>query len=98
MNDYSGKTLKDAVWNNRPDQIKRTIELGADVDWIGPGCMGRTQLFVCIIHKRFDALKCLLEAGANPNIGDDFGKKPLHLAKSSELEEFVSLLEAYGAK
>jgi len=60
--------------------------------------MGRTQLFLGIIHKRFDVVKSLLEAGADPNLGDDIGKTPLQLAKSSELEDFVNLLEEYGAK
>ena len=92
------KELKDAVWNNRPDIIKLCIEEGANVDWIGSGCFGRTQLFVGITHERFDAVKCLLEAGANPNITDDCGKTPLQLAKNSGLEKFVNLLESYDAK
>jgi len=43
-------------------------------------------------------VKCLLEVGPDPNISDDFGQTPLHLAKTSGLEEFVTLLEEYGAK
>lgn len=98
MNDYWEKELKEAVWNNRPDLIKLCIEKGADVNWTGSGSMGRTQLFVGIIHNRLDAVKCLLESGADPNIGDDFGKTPLQLAKDSGGEELVNLLEAFGAK
>jgi len=98
MNDHWGKELKDAVWNNRPDLIKLCIDNGANVDWIGSGSMGKTQLFVGIIHKRFDAVKCLLEEGADPNISDDYGRTSLHLAKALGFEEFVNLLETYGAK
>lgn len=98
MSDYWEKELKEAVWNNRPDIIKICIEKGANANWIAPGSMGRTQLYVGITHKRLDAVKSLLEAGADPNLGDDFGKAPLQLAKSSGLEDFVTLLEEYGAK
>jgi len=42
MNERWNKELKDAVWNNSPDLIKLCIQNGADVDWVGPGCMGRT--------------------------------------------------------
>lgn len=101
MSDYWEKELKDAIWNNRSNQVehmKYIISQGADVDWIIPGGMGRTLLFMGIIHERLDAVKCLLEAGADPNISDEFGETPLHKAKTSGLKEFVNLLEAYGAK
>lgn len=98
MDDHWNKELKDAVWNDQPELIKLTIKNGAEVNWISPGGMGRTQLFVGIIHKRFDAVKCLLEAGANPNISDDFGKTPLQQAQTSGLDEFVDLLEVHSAK
>ncbi len=98
MDDHWEKELKEAVWNNRPDIITLAIENGADVNWIGPGSMGRTQLFTGIIHKRFDAVKCLLEEGADPNIVDDSGKTPLQIAKAGGLEDFTTLLEAHGAK
>lgn len=101
MNGYWEKELKDAIWNNHPNQIKHMqyiIKQNADINWIIPGGMGRTLLFMGIIHERFDAVKCLLEAGADPNISDEFGETPLQRAKKSGLEDFVELLEAHGAK
>lgn len=98
MNDYWEKELKEAVWNNRPDLIKICIDNGVDVNQVAPGSMGRTQLFVGVIHSKFDAVKCLLEAGADPNFGDDFGKTPLQFVKSPEQKEFLDLLKNYGAE
>jgi ankyrin repeat protein len=91
MNGHWEKELKDAILNNRPNQIhhmKLIINQGADMDWTIPGGMGRTLLFMGIIHERFDAVKCLLEAGADPNISDEFGETPLHRAKTSGLKKF----------
>jgi len=93
MKDRWNKELKDAVWNNRPDLIKLCIQNGADVDWVGPGCMGRTQLYVSIIHERFDAAKALLEAGANPEKVDNCGKTPLQLGINSGYDELVALMK-----
>lgn len=101
MNDYWEKALKEAILDNSPNQVehmKFIISRDADVDWMIPGGMGKTLLFLGIIHERFDAVKCLLEAGADPNLSDEFGETPLDRAKTSRLKEFVSLLEAYGAK
>lgn len=95
------KELQDAIWEDRPNQVeimKHFINRGADVDWVIPGAMGRNLLFIGVIHERFEAVKCLLEAGANPNIRDNFGNTPLHKARTLKLNEFVDLLEAYGAK
>jgi len=96
MTEYWEKELKDAVWSNRPDLIENCIKNGVNVDFIVSGGMGRSQLFVGIIHQKLDAVKCLLEAGANPNLADDFDKTPMQHAKSSGLDEFVVLLKAYG--
>lgn len=98
MSDYWEKELKEAVWNNRPDLIQICIENGADVNWVAPGSMGRTQLFVGIIHNKFDAVKTLLELGADPNFEDDFRKTPLQFAKSPEQKELVTLLKDHGAE
>lgn len=98
MSDYWEKELKEAVWNNRPDLIKVCIEKGADVNWVASGSMGRTQLFIGIIHNKINAVKCLLELGANPNFGDDFGKTPIQFAKSPDQQELLNLLKTYGAE
>lgn len=100
MSEYWEKELKDTIWNNRPNHVehmKFIISKGVDVDWVIPGEMGRTLLFMTILHERFDAMKCLLEAGADPNISDEFGETPLNRAKALGLTEFTNLLETYGA-
>lgn len=98
MSDYLGKELKEAVWNNRPDLIKLCVENGADVNLVAPGCMGRSQLFVAIIHNKLNAAECLLELGADPNFADDSGKTAVEFVKGPEQEKIVRLLKSYGAE
>lgn len=101
MDNFWEKELKDAILNNRSNQIEHMqyiIKRGVNINWKIPGGMGRTLLFLGIIHERFEAVKCLLEAGADPNISDDFDETPLDKAKTSGLKDLESLLISYGAK
>lgn len=101
MDNFWEKELKDAILNNRSNQIEHMqyiIKRGVNVNWKIPGGMGRTLLFLGIIHERFEAVKCLLEAGADPNISDYFDETPLDKAKTSGLKDLESLLISYGAK
>ena len=93
MNNLWNQELKNSVWANRPDLIRSCVDKGANVDWISPGSMGRSLLFVSVIHQKFDAAKSLLELGANPALIDENGISPLQFAKNKRLGKFVSLME-----
>ena len=60
---------------------------------------GWTPLFLAVIELRADAVECLLEGGANPNLKDDLGDTCLDCvmkkAKGTKRAEIRSLLKEY---
>lgn len=52
------------------DEIKKALANGADVN--ARHALGWTALHVAAINGRLASVKALLEAGANPDLGDDF--------------------------
>lgn len=57
----------------------------------------KTVLFESVRRKRFEAVKILLERGADPNIRDYHGRTALRYAKYAKDEKIVKLLLEYGA-
>ena len=58
--------------------VKRLVELGADVNEVGP--FGWTALHAAAYQGRNEIIKFLVDNGANPNIMDMFGQTPLSIA------------------
>lgn len=52
------------------NEVKRALAEGADVN--ARHTLGWTALHVAAINGRLGAVKVLLEAGADPNLGDEF--------------------------
>lgn len=63
--------LYDAASKGRVGEIRRLVGDGADVDF--PGVYGRTPLFAAVAGRHADAVRVLLELGANPNRAGRFG-------------------------
>ncbi|CAH1780032.1 unnamed protein product [Owenia fusiformis] len=91
--------LLDAARRNDTTDLLRLIKSGVDVNKKHP--LGWTALHVAVINRNHEAVKVLLDAGADPNIGDDFtsvyqmardrGMNSLHVLMTRE-DEFSDRL------
>lgn len=75
--------------------IYKQADLNAQTD------LGATALLMAVTQPfeseeaRMDLLKYMLKRGANPNLKDIYGNKPLHYAEKQGKTEIVSLLKKY---
>lgn len=86
-----------ANWQ-RPELVARMIELGGDVNGkVGP--YGGTPLMRAVSSElaTADAVKLLLERGANPNAESSEGERPLDWAIYRGDRAKIAVLEKYGA-
>jgi lipid-binding SYLF domain-containing protein len=84
-----GGKLRDAAWNGKMDLIQELVDEGADInarDAIRSGPrQGWTPLMCAARQKRAEAVKALLDLGADVNLGDvATGETPLALARWRE--------------
>ena len=91
---YSG--LFEAVVERDPVALKQHIATSKKIDERDD--YGRTALHVATYTANYEAMRLLLEAGANVNLGDGYGRTPLSLARQSGYTEMVAILTAAGAK
>ncbi|OPL19568.1 MAG: hypothetical protein AVO35_09635 [Candidatus Aegiribacteria sp. MLS_C] len=82
-----------AVCTNQPDEIRRLVESGEDVNWRSGN--GITYLFIAVAIGDPEMVKLLIDSGADVNAVSDDGQTPLDLALSEEIRSI--LLEA-GAR
>ena len=74
------------------DAIEVLLAMGADIE---SKAFTQTSLHQATSFNRFDAVKCLLENGADPNTYNSSNRRPIHSAKSVAVAE---LLVEYGAE
>lgn len=86
-----------AVYMENLQAMKELIALGTDINFI-PGGSGDTPVVSAVRANRVEALKLLIEAKADVNIPNKFGKTAMYFARLSGNEEILALLEAAGAK
>lgn len=63
---------------------------GADVNFVD--FSGITNLILAVQYGLPGTVQCLLDAGANPNIPDEFGRTPIEFAASEGRRDMVEML------
>ena len=63
-----------------------------------PGHYGNSPLQIAIWRRNLEEVKCLLQAGADPNWRGQYGYTPLHAAATTDQPEIVELLLKAGAR
>ena len=94
MTTYNEKDLLDAVNVGNIIEVQQILNQGispnAEVD-------GWTALEKASVRNQRNVIKILIEAGANPNRGDEDGMSPLHLSCKDGHVDSADALMKYGA-
>jgi ankyrin repeat protein len=98
---YDGTALIAAAHLGHADVVKALIRAGAPLDHVNN--LGWTALIESIVlgdggSRHTETLRALVEAGANVNLADRSGQRPLALARARRHSEMVKVLEGAGAK
>ena len=84
-----------AAFNNSAAAVKLLVRAGAVVDPLG----GDTPFIFAVKWSRFESANALLDAGANVNFQDRFGKTALHyVLKKRSAPQYVQMLLEHGAR
>uniref|UniRef100_A0ACD6AJ36 Uncharacterized protein n=1 Tax=Avena sativa TaxID=4498 RepID=A0ACD6AJ36_AVESA len=73
---------------HREKCVKLLIEGGADLKGVGSA----NPIIVAITEGLTESLKCLIKAGADPNVLDDLGRLPIEVAASLNSRAHVKIL------
>ena len=87
--------LFEAIEAGDLESMRKFIRQGCDVEEISDERWGMTPLLVAAELRNADAMKILLDAGADPNSEGESGFFPIHVA-TADLECLKVLLEAGG--
>ncbi len=78
------------------DAAYELIRLKASLDDINSS--DESPLLLAVYHSDIDLVRALLDAGANVNRADSFGKTPYYFAKMNSDTEMMKLLKSRGGK
>ena len=98
---YAGTALIAAAHLGHVEVVQTLIEAGAPLDHVNN--LHWTALIESIVlgdggDRHTATLKALVDAGANVNLADSYGRSPLQLAKRNNYREMVEILAAAGGK
>jgi len=98
---YDGTALIAAAHLGHVEVVRALIRAGAPLDHVNN--LGWTAVIESIVlgnggARHMATLIALVDAGANPNIGDRSGATPLQLAKSRAYREMAAILEKAGGR
>ena len=96
---YDGTALIAAAHLGHVEVVQTLIRAGAPLDHVNN--LNWTALIESIVlgnggERHVVTLKSLVDAGANVNLGDGYGRTPLSLARQSGYTEMVAILTAAG--
>jgi hypothetical protein len=95
QNFYEDQTgaLLFAVSKNRVEVCRLLLDAGADVNWPSK-TYGMPYLMIAVVNRSMDAMKYLLERGADPTLKSENGDTPAKFAKSFAPDMYPILAEA----
>ena len=98
---YDGTALIAAAHLGHVEVVQTLIDAGAPLDHVNN--LNWTALIEAIVlgdggSRHTATLRALVDAGANINLADSYGRSPLQLAKRNNFSEMVEILAAVGAK
>jgi ankyrin repeat protein len=98
---YDGTALIAAAHLGHDEIVKVLIAAGAPLDHVNN--LGWTALIESIVlgdggRRHTETLRALVVAGANPNLADGRGTRPLALARSRGYTEMTKILEQAGGR
>lgn len=85
--------------NFEPDELAKLVNKGYDVDMQDPET-GKTALMAAVLQGNYKIVEYLLEAGADPNIKDKYGRTALKIANDHQKNHpynIIGTLKSYGA-
>lgn len=89
--------LHKIVQEGNIEDIKKVISRGTPIDIQNPN--GHTALHLAASLSRYDVVKLLIEKGANPNIKDNKGDRPIDLvAKIPPNDKIINFLNNAATK
>ena len=98
-NRFGGVSVIPASERGHVDYVRRVVQTGIDVNHVND--LGWTALLEAVLlgdgtERYQQVVRILLEAGADPNLGDDNGVRPLQHARDRGLTGVARILEAAG--
>lgn len=88
VNDFGETALSFALYRKHPDVVRRLLQEGPELNGIPR--YGTPLIFDAISHP--EILTMLLDAGADIEIADEKGKRPIHRAVIGQHEDVLNML------
>lgn len=95
---FEDKYFRSPLWMaamlGREEFAKELLDNGAVIDCLSES---RTPLYIAVQHNRIEVVALLIQYGANIELPDKHGRRPVELAHELELVEMKALLISNGA-